>query len=402
MAATSRGEDAFAPVAAMTTASLTAGQRALLGGQLTAAMTAATLMQFVLAAFGPILIGDLGLRSSQLGLLHTAYFAAATAASLWVGGLTDRLGGKRLLRLMLLWQAAAFALMAALGTVAGVLAAAVLAGLGTAGGNPATNLVAMGALPDGRRGPLLGLKQSGPWVGAVLSGSLLVPLAIATSWRVAVMVVAASIAALVLMPIPAARQPLRPRPGGARTRLRELPASVRWLVPYALLLGLVGAGVSSYLTVFAVDALGYTEQRAGLALSTLGISAVAARVAWGRLGDRWRWRWSPLRTIAVSGVPFLLLLIVAEQQAVWGLWVAAVGLGATVSAWNTVGMLHVTSVTADQDAGRASGLVLTGFYGGLLIGPTVVGGLVELTGSYATGWGVLCVAALAAIPTARG
>jgi nitrate/nitrite transporter NarK len=79
-------------------------------------------------------------------------------------------------------------------------------------------------------------------------------------------------------------------------------------------------------------------------------------------------------------------------------WVAAVLHGATAITWNSVGMLLVLSEVGTEEAGRASGWVLLGFYGGFAISPTIFGYSVDATESYVVGWiGVASIFTLAAV-----
>ena len=60
-------------------------------------------------------------------------------------------------------------------------------------------------------------------------------------------------------------------------------------------------------------------------------------------------------------------------------------------------MLLVLSEVGIAEAGRASGWVLLGFYGGFAVSPSIFGYSVDETGSWVLGWsGVAAIFALAA------
>ena len=78
------------------------------------------------------------------------------------------------------------------------------------------------------------------------------------------------------------------------------------------------------------------------------------------------------------------------------LWAGAVALGATAVAWNALGMLSIVRDVDAARAGRASGRVLLGFFGGFLAGPVSFGAVVDATDAYALGWAGVTTAFLAA------
>lgn len=365
-----------------------------LAGLLTATMVAGTIGQFTLGALGPLLIEDLSLSRVEFGAIQSSYFLVAAVLSPLLGPLTDRLGGRRMLLAMLGWQAAVLIAMAMSPTYALLVVAAGLGGGGAAASNPITNRLIMVTGHTDRRGLLVGMKQSGPWLGAVISGSVLAPVAAAWGWRTSFLVAAAAVAALAIPARTGFRPTGRRRMERAR---RDLPGAIRRLVPYAFLMGVGGAGLSGYLALFAHESLGMSEAQAGFALAALGVSAVLGRIGWGRATERRDDPRIPLRLVSGVAIPAQLLLTASALTAsVWVFWVSVVVLGLTAVSWNTVAMVAVTQETAVDDTGRASGVVLTGFYVGLLVGPVLTGALIDASGGYVVPWAVIAVSFLAA------
>jgi hypothetical protein len=70
-------------------------------------------------------------------------------------------------------------------------------------------------------------------------------------------------------------------------------------------------------------------------------------------------------------------------------WLGALLLGATAVTWNAVGMLAVIATTSPADAGRASGYVLFGFYGGFVGSPLLFGAIVDNTDRYEVAWSIV-------------
>jgi hypothetical protein len=70
----------------------------------------------------------------------------------------------------------------------------------------------------------------------------------------------------------------------------------------------------------------------------------------------------------------------------WVAWPAVILIGATAVTWNAVGMLAVITESGTRLAGRASGVVIFGFYIGFVGSPMAFGLLVDGLGSYLLAW----------------
>jgi cyanate permease len=122
-------------------------------------------------------------------------------------------------------------------------------------------------------------------------------------------------------------------------------------------------------------------------------------VAWGWASERMPTFSLPLLLLGIGAVAAIGLIIAIERIGLWIAWPAAVLFGATAVTWNAVGMLAVISESGSRMAGRASGVVTSGFYIGFVGSPMVFGLLVDSLGSYALAWSLVAVvfAATAAV-----
>lgn len=93
-----------------------------------------------------------------------------------------------------------------------------------------------------------------------------------------------------------------------------------------------------------------------------------------------------------------------RRSSAWLVWPGALLFGATAVAWNSVGMLAVLAAVDPAEAGRASGIVLFGFYSGFVPGLLLFGATVDAVG-YGAAWvlvlAVLGAAAVLMLPTRR-
>lgn len=366
---------------------------------ITVAMAIATAVQFAFGALGPRLLEELGLSRTELGGLTTAFFVSGALCSVIAGALVDRVGTRRVLFALFAVEALAFLVMAGVPTIVGLTVGAVIAGSGSAAGNPVTNRLVMEHLEEGSRGLVMGVKQSGVWVGAVAFGAVLPPVAAAFGLRAAFL--AAAAAAVSGLAVAKIGLPTRPPPVDEAGTDHAAAASrrpdwLRWLVPYAFFMGAGASAITTFLAVYAHERVGLSEVRAGTTLAVLGVAGVGGRLAWGWIAERARTLYTPLTVIALLAMASELLLVVAGVVGEWLLWVATAALGATGMAWNVVGMMTIVRVADVSEAGRLSGTVMTGFFVGLLLSPFLLGLLADTTRSYLAGWFVTSALFLAA------
>ncbi len=357
--------------------------------RLASTMMSASLVQFAVGALAPLILVDLHLSRARLGVLLSCYYVTAALASPAFGRLTGRIGGPAGLKLVVLLAIGGNVAVSVSAGQGVLVAGLLLAGLAVAAGNPATNL-AIAQLPP-PHGVLVGIKQSGVQLAAVVAGSLLPLVARWYGWRAA-FAVAAVLGLVVFLsllrwrpvrtaPVPAANEPLAagPMPG------------VGLLAAYAFCMGIGTANVGVYLTLFAHERLAFTEQVAGGVVAVVGIAAVMARIGWNVLVERGTGRFTDQRSVLVV----IALIATAGTATIVGsahwspslVWVAAGLIGVSAAAWNGVVMLGlVRGSTAPRMLGKASGRVQGAFFAGLATGPAVFGLIVDRAGDYAYGW----------------
>ncbi len=374
-------------------------ERAGIAATLTGAISVATFPAMVLAVLAPVITDDLDLSRSAFGVLTTSIFVGGGLTSVWAGRLVDQLGGRRSLVMLYAVGSATLAGMALAPSYAWLLVAAFLAGFPGAVSNPVTNQVISAVVPPGRRGLLIGVKQSGAQIAQTAGGLVLPAVAVIAGWRGAALLVAALpllgvVATRALLPV--ARRGAAIARGQDRLPLRGV---VLWLTLYGLLMSIGTAAVVTYLPLYAFEALDLSLPAAGAVASAAGVAGFVGRVAWGRAAERVRSPALALVVIAVASVASVVGLLLAPE-ARWLVWPAAVVYGGTAGAWSAVGMMAVLTEVEPRFAGRASGVVLLGFYGGFVTSPILIGTLADRTGSYAVGWLLVGVVFLGSVVVA--
>ncbi len=381
-------------------------RRSVLVAVLVATMTATSFQIFALSVLAIELIGDLDLSRAELGLIGSVNTMTGALTAPLSGRLTDRIGPWAAAVTGMAISAIGMSMMALSGSALALAVSALVSGVPQGWGNPATNALIAERVAPGVRGTITGVKQSGVQFGVFLSGLTLPTLAVWLGWRGASWVYAAAFAIVALLT--AVLLPRRPaETTAAVTSAGEAvgpseasgPAEVAavmdpwiWrLAGYALLSGIVGGTIGRFFPLWAEESVGMTTRTAGLLVAMTGMLGIGARIAAGRFAENVVAPPRLLRILAAVGALYGLVLVATPVLGSWVLWpgtaLNAVGIGA----WNAVAMLAIIMVVPRRLAGRASGIVMLGFLGGLSLGSPVAGWAVDRWGSYQPVWGV-CVA----------
>jgi predicted MFS family arabinose efflux permease len=342
------------------------------------------------------LIAEFGLSRAQLGLLGTASSLTGAAVSFGLGRVVDRLGARVSAVATLTLGGLALLAVAGAPGFALLMVAAASSGLGQAGGNPSTNKLISLHVPAGRQGVTTGIKQSGVQAGTLLGGLLLPLGAVTLGWRTtvvlcaAVPLVTATLVGVLVPPdpVPVVGEAVRPAPA-------RFPRLIYLVAGYGFLIGAGGSAIFAFLSLFAQESLGMSSIDGGRMVALMGMAGILARIGWGRVAEAWLGTVTSLRVIAGLAVVAAALLWAAPLVGAAAVWAAAAVTGASASAWNAVGMLAVIQQSDSRQAGRASGVVLTGFLAGLALGAPLFGYAVDRMGAYRPGW--LVVAAVFAL-----
>lgn len=373
-----------------------AGRTATFTGGLALVMVVGTFAIPALGVLASFMIDDLGLTRTAFGWIISTMAAATAALSTLAGRVADRRGGRQLAVALALLTAASAIGMGLAGGIVALLIAGVISGASNAGSNPATNKLIADRLPTGRRGVVLGIKQSGVQVGFVLVGLAVPPLALAFGWRgalyaMAAFSVAVAIAALLIFEpdVPQAPRAV----GGPRYRY---PVEVRWLAAYAVLMGAGGSAVSTFLPLYAQESLGYGPRPAGATMAVIGGVGVVSRIVIPRIAERRHLYLATLATMSWLAFGSMALITTASLGPRWLVWTGVMTAGVSIVAWNAVVNLAALSVATVETAGRASGLVNMGFMGGYLLSPVVFGAIVDRAASYVPAWSLTATLYVAA------
>ncbi len=357
-------------------------------------MGASTYTVTSLAVLATFIIDDLGIDRAQFGLVIAANVLLAAVLSPITGRITDRIGGKRAILGVFLVASISYLIMGLAVAFWVMFVATVFGAWSQSGGNPSTNKLIAEDLPQGERGVVTGIKQSGVQATVFLGGLVLPSVAIAVGWRGAYLLLAG---VPVLLALFAAWVVPHSEDGEIRRgeSARPLPRAITWLAGYGFLLGFAGS-VSFLVPLFAEEELGLDPRAAGVAAAVIGLTAFLARIGWARVSELLSDYMLPLTAIALLSVASAVVMLASPTWGTWLLWLGAVLIGVSSAAWNAVGMLAVMNEAGAIATGRASGTVVFGFLAGLGLGPPIYGAIVDSVG-YDAMWLLSTVVATASV-----
>ncbi|WP_052388664.1 MFS transporter [Belnapia moabensis] len=364
----------------------------------TGAQSLATLAVFTLPVLATMAARDLGAEPHWLGWQVACTYAAASATSMFSGGLLRRLGPARCTQLALAAGAAACLLIVGAGLPGAVLGS-FLTGIGYGLTNPAASQVLARLTPPARRNRVFAIKQTGVPIGGALAGALLPGLAGAIGWRGAILSVAAVMATAALCcgafrrHWDGEREPGAPLGAGALggiVALRTRPGLGALAVISACFSGFQLA-LGSYIVTMLVEEGGWAPVAAGFVAAASQAVGIGARIAWGVVADWWR---SGMKTLAAIGVCTCLggaVLPLALEGPGAGLVLLLCLLGTCAAGWNGLLLAEAARMAASGKAGDAAGGVLSVAFAGVVVGPSLFGAAVALTQSYSMAFGMLAV-----------
>jgi len=365
---------------------------------------AVALPAFLTGALAVQIRDSLHFGPGALGLIVAFYYVGAASASVPLGRLVESLGALRVMRLASLGSAAVLEGLAWTTTAPAVLAVwLVLAGIASAGMQPAANQYMVRRLPLGRQGLAFGLKQSAVPLTATIAGLSVPAVALTVGWRFA-FALAGAFAMVVASTLP--------RPSRTRSEQRAAALAERnvraegnrsgslWVLAVGFGLGIASAGALTAFLASSVVAAGMGRATAGLLVAVGGLAAIAGRVASGWMADRRSG--GHLQAVAVmlavGAAAYVALAVISYQKVALLVVPVVVVVFAVGWGWNGLFNFAVIDLYRDRPA-WATGITQTGGRMGGVVGPFVFGQIANHA-SYGAAWLSLAAAcAVAALIT---
>lgn len=361
---------------------------------LTLTMGFPTFIFYAIGVLAPTLIQEFAIDKSIIGLLTMGTFACAAILSLWAGNIVKYLGAKKSLIVLFSCVFISFSLLIIFRSFYGMIVALLFCGISQSLANPITNLMIAQRVDDRFKSIIIGIKQSGIQLLALFAG-LFIPFILQKyEWQFTFTLLLPILFILIIL-----------APKMALSNDSSTPLTLEFIKPNKLLTLLmltqscVGVAVASFVTylgLFAIS-LGISPLHIGLLISLYSLMGIISRVCFTTATNRIKDKTLLLPLLISATIIVFIILMFANPQRLWPIWVAALGMGTTAVVCNVIAISILLKDNRFGQPVNSSGLLSSGFYVGFTFGP-ILFGLVQLLpfGFYA-GWFMLIIVLLLAL-----
>ena len=377
-------------------------QRWFILGIVTLAQVGVAIIHLGVPALVPFIQQDLKLSRTEVGLISSVLNGAVVVAAIAAGKAVDYFGERWVIAAGAMLSGVVMMGMPWVGSFAALLAVLIFIGFATASCTPAGAKAVAAWFPARERGTAMSVRQTSVPLGGALAALTLPSLALAHSWRFALLaagVVALAIGVAVLGlyrgPLEGSRQPTPGPKVGLINLLRRKDIRAGLVYPFVLSGG--QWCYLMYIELYLTEALSMSIALAATLLALGQISGTFARVFWGVLSDRLFYGrrkpvllWVGILAFVSTGATALF----SSETPFWFIWGTIALLGATVMGWNGIYLTMASELAGLNVAGLAVGLSSTFAFLGIVVFPPIFGYLVDIGFSYRFAWATLALTIL--------
>jgi MFS family permease len=335
---------------------------------------------FVLPMLFPFLKQQLGVGYIELGLALTVFAVVSGLTQAPIGYLADHIGARKILLMGLTLGGFALIMLGLHLSYPWLIASAVLLGLANSVYHPADYAILSAHMDEARMGRAFSIHTFAGFLGGAVAPATVAALAATIGGHGALIVTGAVgplvALLLVIVGVPDARAADR-RPDGTRAPRQGIvtPALIV-LTMFFMLLSLSSAGIGNFGVVALMGGYGVSFSTANIALTAfLGASAVGV-LAGGFLADHTRRHGQVAAAcFAINAAIVLLIATIALPPLLLTAAMAGAGfLGGVIAPSRDMLVRNAAPAGA---AGRAFGIVSTGFNIGGIISPLLFGWIMD-------------------------
>ena len=335
---------------------------------------------FVLPMLFPFLKAQLGVGYIDLGFALTVFAVTSGLTQAPIGYLADHIGARKILLMGLTLGGCALILLGLHLSYPSLIASAVLLGLANSVYHPADYAILSAHMDEARMGRAFSIHTFAGFLGGAVAPAIMAGLVATIGGHGALMVAGALGPAvallLVIVGIPDASARDRGANGARAAKQNLITPALIVLTIFFMLLSLSNAGISNFGVVALMSGYGASFSTANIALTAfLGSSAVGV-LAGGFLADRThRHGQVAAACFAVNAGLVLVIALVALPSLLLTLAMGLAGfLGGVIAPSRD---MLVRNAAPPGAAGRAFGIVSTGFNIGGIISPLLFGWIMD-------------------------
>jgi MFS family permease len=335
---------------------------------------------FVLPMLFPFLKEKLGVGYIELGFALTVFGGVSGLTQAPIGYLADHIGARKVLLIGLTVGGAALIMLGMHLSYTSLIVCAALLGLANSVYHPCNYAILSTHMDEARMGRAFSIHTFAGFLGGAVAPAIIAALVAWVGGLGALMVAGAvgPVVALGLMAvgIPDASSADRTQDGAAATRQNIITPALIMLTFFFMLLGLSNAGISNFGVVALMSGYGVTFSAANIALSAFLGASAAGVLAGGYLADR------TTRHAQVAAACFainaVIMLVIATTTLPSVVLTAAMGiagfLGGVIAPSRD---MLVRNAAPPGAAGRAFGIVSTGFNFSGILSPLLFGWIMD-------------------------
>ncbi len=335
---------------------------------------------FVLPMLFPYLKAQLGVGYIELGFALTVFGLVSGLTQAPIGYLADHIGARKVLLTGLTVGGLALILLGMHLSYTSLILCAALLGLANSVYHPADYAILSAHMDVRRMGRAFSIHTFAGFVGGAVAPAIIAAL-VATVGGLGALIVAGAVGpavALLLMAIgiPDASSADRKGDGGSAPQQSVITPTLIVLTIFFMLLGLSNAGINNFGVVALMTGYGVTFSAANIALTAFLTASAAGVLAGGYLADRTS-RHGQVAA-ACFGINAVIITVIATVNLPTAVLTAAMGLAGFLGGVIAPSRdMLVRNAAPPGAAGRAFGIVSTGFNFSGILSPLLYGWVMD-------------------------
>jgi MFS family permease len=335
---------------------------------------------FVLPMLFPFLKAQLGVGYIELGFALTVFGLVSGLTQAPIGYLADHIGARKVLLIGLSLGGLALILLGLHLSYTSLILCAVLLGLANSVYHPCDYAILSAHMDVRRMGRAFSIHTFAGYVGGAVAPAIMAAL-VAWVGGLGALIVAGAVGpvvalALIVVGIPDASSADRRADGASAPKQSVITPALIMLTFFFMLLGLSNAGISNFGVVALMSGYGVSFSAANIALTAFLGASAAGVLAGGYLADRTT-RHGQVAA-ACFGINAIIMLVIATTGLPQALLTSALGvagfLGGVIAPSRDMLVRNAAPAGA---AGRAFGIVSTGFNFSGILSPLLFGWIMD-------------------------
>jgi MFS family permease len=335
---------------------------------------------FVLPMLFPFLKAQLGVGYIELGFALTVFGVVSGLTQAPIGYLADHIGARKVLLIGLTVGGLALIMLGLHLSYVSLIASAALLGLANSVYHPCDYAILSTHMDEARMGRAFSVHTFAGFLGGAVAPAIMAAL-VATVGGLGALIVAGAVGPavallLIAVRIPDASSADRKNDGASAPQQSVITPAIIVLTIFFMLLGLSNAGISNFGVVALMSGYGVTFSAANIALTAFLGASAAGVLAGGYLADRTKRHGNV--AAACFAINAVIISIIATINLPTAVLTAAMGiagfLGGVIAPSRD---MLVRNAAPPGAAGRAFGIVSTGFNFSGILSPLLFGWIMD-------------------------